>query len=167
LSELSKSRQPFPTGTPTHLTVVSWPDPVVETRRHRPGSPYVEFVWPGVLGPSTTLCWSRLSRIASAQPHATVDVTDLATSLGLSAQLGRNAAITRTLSRMVMFGTAARSEGSLALLRALSDFPERMVARLPSMAQVAHRRWGSLGMFGTAKEQNLATGVSASLEVGL
>lgn len=167
MSERSKSRQPFPTGTPTHLTVVSWPDPVVETRGHKPGSPYVEFVWLGVLGPSTTLCWSRLSRIASAQPHTAVDVTDLATSLGLSAQLGRNAAITRTLSRMVMFGTAARIEDTLTVRKALPDVPERMVARLPRTAKLAHRRWGSLAMFDTAKVQNLATGLSASREVGL
>ncbi len=167
MSELSKSRQPFPTGTPPRLTVVSWPDPVVEARGHKPGSPYVEFVWLGVLGPSTTLCWSRISRIATARPNMTVDTTDLATSLGLSAQLGRNAAITRTLSRMVLFGAAARIEDTLAVRRALPDVPGRMVARLSSTAQLAHRQWASRDILGTAKAQNLAIDLSPSLEVGL
>lgn len=107
MTDLSKYRQPFPTGSPTSLTVVAWPDPTVDTRGHKPGSPYVEAVWLGVLGPSTTLCWARLSRIANARPSTVIDTTDLALSLGLSGQLGRNAPITRTLSRMVMFGAAA------------------------------------------------------------
>jgi hypothetical protein len=143
---------------------VSWPDPVVEARGHKPGSPYVEFVWLGVLGPSTTLCWSRISRIATAQPNTEVDTTDLATSLGLGAQLGHNAAITRTLSRMVMFGAAARIDDTLAVRRALPDVPDRTVARLSHTARVAHQRW--------AHHQSPAPGIvrpdiSASLDVSL
>jgi hypothetical protein len=42
LTDTSKYRQPFPTGTPTSLTVVAWPDRIAEARGHKPGSPYVE-----------------------------------------------------------------------------------------------------------------------------
>jgi hypothetical protein len=141
LTDLSKYRQPFPTGTPTSLTVVAWPDPMVEARGHKPGSAYVETVWLGVLGPSTTLCWSRLSRIASARPGTVVDTTDLAVSLGLSGQLGRNAPITRTLGRMIMFEAALRSGDTLAVRRALPDVPPRMASRLSYTARLAHQRW--------------------------
>jgi hypothetical protein len=99
------------------------------------------FVWLGVLGPSTTLCWSRLSRIASARPGTVVDTTDLAMSLGLSGNLGRNAAITRTLGRMVMFGAAQSSGDTLAIRKALPDVPPHMASRLSYTARLAHQRW--------------------------
>jgi len=53
----ARDRQPFPTGSPAILNVVPWPDPILESQGHKPGRPYVEAVWLGVLGPSTTLCW--------------------------------------------------------------------------------------------------------------
>ena len=157
----SRFRPPFPTGCPPTLNVVPWPDPNIDTHGHRPGSPYIEAVWLGILGPSTTLCFSRLSRIASARPGAAVDITDLAISLGLSAHLGRNAPMTRTLSRMVMFGAATRSGDTLAVRRALPDVPERMAARLSYTARLAHRRWAYLGtQASTTPELAPATGVS-------
>jgi hypothetical protein len=167
LTDTSKYRQPFPTGTPTSLNVVAWPDRIVEARGHKPGSTYVETVWLGVLGPSTTLCWSRLSRIATVRPSTVVDTTDLAVSLGLSAQLGRNAPITRTLSRMVMFGAAVRSGDTLAIRRALPDVPPRMASRLSYSAQLAHRRWASMDMSDIANERSVNREVTPALEVRL
>lgn len=139
----SRLRHPFPTGSPPTLKVVPWPNPALDAQGHRPGSPYVLAVWLGILGPSTTLCWSRLSGIGQARPQTAIDVTDLARSLGLGAGLGRNAPITRTLSRMVMFGAAIRSGDTLAVRPTLPDVPERMAARLSYTAQLAHRRWAS------------------------
>lgn len=166
MTDTPKYRQPFPDGTPTSLTVVAWPDGIVESRGHKPGSAYVETVWLGVLGPSTTLCWSRLSRIASVRPGTVVDTTDLAVSLGLSAQLGRNTPITRTLSRMVMFGAAVRSGDTLAVRRALPDVPPRTASRLSYTAQLAHRRWASIGT-SDAAEQRVTAELAPSLEVSL
>ena len=166
MTDTSKYRQPIPDGTPTSLTIVAWPDRIVESRGHKPGSAYVENVWLGVLGPSTTLCWSRLSRIASIRPGTVVDTTDLAVSLGLSAQLGRNTPITRTLSRMVMFGAAVRSGDTLAVRRALPDVPPRMASRLSYTAQLAHRRWAFIGAPDTA-EQSVTPELAPSLEVSL
>lgn len=166
MTDLSKYRHPFPAGSPTSLTVVAWPDPIVESHGHKPGSPYVEAVWLGVLGPATTLCWSRLSRIATARPNTVVDTTDLATSLGLSGALGRNAPITRTLGRMIMFGAALRSGDTLAVRRALPDVPPRMASRLSYTARLAHQRWASIGIPGAA-EQNMTAELAPSLEVSL
>ena len=165
MTDLSKYRQAFPTGTPTSLTVVAWPDPIVESRGHKPGSAYVETVWLGVLGPSTTLCWSRLSRIASARPGTVIDTTDLAVSLGLSGQLGRNAPITRTLGRMIMFGAALRSGDTLALRRALPDVPERMASRLSYSARLAHHRWS--GHAAPNLEPQVSQDLSPSIEMSL
>jgi hypothetical protein len=80
-----------PTETPPTLTLVAFPDPVVERFGHRPGSPYVEFVWLGILGPSTTFAWQRLARQAAAMPSSKIDITDLSVSLGLGESLARNA----------------------------------------------------------------------------
>jgi hypothetical protein len=130
--------------TPSTLTVVPWPDPIVEAHGHRPGSPYVEACWLGVLGPSTTFCWQRLSRLASARPATAIDSTDLAVSLGLGEGLGRNAPISRTLNRTVAFGAAVRSGDTLALRRALPDVPQRMLGRLSYTARLAHQHWAQL-----------------------
>lgn len=162
MSDPSKDRQTFPTGTPTSLTVIAWPDPMTEARGHKPGSAYIETVWLGVLGPSTTLCWSRLSRIATARSGTVIDTTDLAVSLGLSANLGRNAPITRTLGRMIMFGAAARSGDTLAIRRALPDVPPRMAGRLSYTARLAHERWACQGL-----DTSTAPEIRPSLQVSL
>ncbi len=126
--------------TPPRLTVVAWPDTVIEAHGHQPGSPYVEQVWLGVLGPSATWAWQRLARIASARPGATVDSTDLATSLGLGDSLSSNAAISRTLARLVAFNAAQRRLDLIAVRVALPDLPARRAARLSPSARLAHER---------------------------
>lgn len=128
--------------TPERLTVIAWRDPAVEARGHRPGSPYVELVWLGTLGPSTTLCWERLSRLAATGPGTQIDTVDLSRNLGLGDGLGRNAPVSRTLARMVAFGAAARTGDTLAVRLALADVPDRQLPRLSRSAQLAHRRWG-------------------------
>lgn len=129
--------------TPARLAIVAWSDPVAEAHGHKPGSPYVEAVWLGALGPSTTLCWQRLARLATARPGTEIDTVDLAISLGLGESLGRNAPVSRTLGRMVAFGTAQRSGDILAVRRALPDVPERMTGRLSYTARVAHQHWAN------------------------
>jgi hypothetical protein len=145
--------------TPATLIVVSWPDPFVEAHGHRPGSPYVHGTWLGILGPSTTLAWERLGRIATARPSTPVDTVDLAVSLGLGHNLGRNAAISRTLNRMVAFGAAHRDAETLAVRRALPDVPDRMLGRLSETARLTHQHYG---------HRVVAVPTSApSLEVGI
>ena len=132
-------------ATPERLTIVAWPDPGTEARGHRPGSAYVEAVWLGILGPSTTLCWQRLARLATAREATAIDSVDLAVSLGLGESLGRNAPISRTLGRMVAFGAAQRSDETLAVRQALPDVPERMTGRLSYTARLAHQHWAHHG----------------------
>ena len=119
-------------------------------------------VWLGALGPSTTLCWERLARIATVQDATTVDSADLAVSLGLGDGLGRNAPISRTLGRMVSFGAADRSGDTLAVRRALPDVPARMTGRLSHTARMAHEHWAKF----TPQAAPSQTPVP-SMEVGL
>ena len=165
MTEESKYRQHFTDGAPANLTVVAWPDPIIEPRGHKPGSPYVEAVWLGILGPATVLCWSRLSRIAEARPGTVVDTSDLAVSLGLSSALGRNAPMTRTLNRMVMFGAAETHGDTIAVRRALPDVPQRMVRRLSYTARLAHQRWSAPEV--RTPEQLAAPEAAMSMEVRL
>jgi hypothetical protein len=130
-----------PTETPPTLTLVRFPDPVVESFGHRPGSPYVEFVWLGILGPSTTFAWQRLARQAAAMTSTRIDVIDLSVSLGLGESLGRNATMSRTLARLVAFDGALRQGDTLAVRLALPDVPERRLSRLSHSARLAHERF--------------------------
>jgi hypothetical protein len=125
-------------ATPPRLTVTAWADPVIESLGHRPGSPYVEAVWLGVLGPSTTWAWQRLARLVATKPGTTIDTADLAVSLGLGAGTGPHAAISRTLSRLVSFDVAHRGADTLAVRLALPDMPARRLLRLSRSARFAH-----------------------------
>ena len=126
---------------PTTLTVTAWDDPLVEAHGFGPRSPYVEGVWGGVLGPSATLCYRRLGSLVAATGDAiTVDVVDLAVSLGLGEGTGRNAMITKTLARLVAFDVARwLPDGRYAVRRALAALPERRVRTLSASAQSFHR----------------------------
>jgi hypothetical protein len=152
----------IPSDTPARITVIAWPDPVIEAHGHRPGSAYIEAVWLGRLGPSTTLAWQRMARIASAHRETVIDSVDLATSLGLGQGLGRNAPISRTLARMVAFGVAVRSGDTLAVRLALPDLPAHQAARLSASARIAHDRWARIGY-----PVPPAAGTGPAVEVGL
>jgi hypothetical protein len=149
--------------SPRTLTIVPFPDPVVERLGHRPGSPYVEFVWLGVLGPSTTFAWQRLARQAAAMSSSSVDVVDLALSLGLGEDLGRNAMVSRTLARLVAFDTARRHEDTLAVRLALPDLPARRLSRLSTSARFAHERFAH----GAARSVVMDVPVAPHVKMGL
>jgi len=125
--------------TSEQFVVDAWRDSLVEARGHRPGSPYIEAVWLGVLGPSTVLAWRRLARQAATQPGTVNDSRDLARSLGLGDNLGRSGPLTRTLNRMAAFGIATLHDDTVAVRLALADVPQRQLARLSRSANLAHR----------------------------
>jgi hypothetical protein len=68
------------------MMVIALPDPVVEARGHRPGSPYIEHVWLSALGPASTWMWTRMARVAAARPTTLIDMADLAAGLGLGTE---------------------------------------------------------------------------------
>lgn len=160
------SRSQSPTDTPAKLLLVGYPDPLVERLGHRPGSPYVELVWLGVLGPSTTLAWQRLARQVTIAGPGMVDVADLSLSLGLGDNLGRNATVSRTLARLTAFGAGRRCGDTLAVRLALPDVPQRSLARLSASALAAHARFGC-GPSADAHATAAGPAVEPGMAVGL
>ena len=126
--------------TPAFMVVTALDDRVTDSLGHRPGSPYVEEVWLGVLGPTTTWAWLRLARVAEQSPGSALDMADLARSLGLSTGTGANAPISRTLGRLVVFGAAQRAGDTLVVRRALPDVPQRLLVTQAASARPAHER---------------------------
>jgi len=124
--------------TPEHLRVVALRDPRVEARGHRPGSPYIEAVYVGVLGPTASWLWQRLARTAALSPATELDTLELAASLGLGQGHGANAPLTRTINRLQHFDAARRHHDTLAVRLALPDLAPRRLARLSPSARLAH-----------------------------
>jgi hypothetical protein len=125
--------------TPGRMQVIALHNPAVETKGHRPGSPYIEHVYVSSLGPSATWLWQRLARVATASPSTVVDMADLAASLGLGTNLGPNSAMSRTVNRLVLFDGARRAGNTLAVRLALPDMPSNRLARLPVSVRIAHQ----------------------------
>ena len=126
--------------TPAFMVVAALDDPVTDSLGHRPGSPYIEDVWLGALGPTTTWAWLRLARVAGESPGTTLDMADLARSLGLGASMGSNAPISRTLGRLIAFDVAQRSGDALVVRCALPDVPQRLLVTQAASARLAHER---------------------------
>lgn len=120
------------------LTVVAWIDPLVEAHGFGPMSQYVEQCWLGVLGPTTTWLYRRLATPLLETDEFTVDVVDLAVSLGVGEGLGRNSPICRSIGRLVSFGAAEFRGDRLYVRRALAPLPESRARHLSWSARQAH-----------------------------
>jgi hypothetical protein len=125
------------------LTVLPWPDPVIDRVGHDPRSIYVERFWLGILGPSATWLTRHLVAGLDAAPDGyDLDLDECAAALGLGRRPGANAALPRTLARCCQFG-ATRLIGptTLQARRKLPPLTRRQVARLPESLRAEHARW--------------------------
>src|SRR3954453_7514466 len=127
------------------MTVVPWPDPVIDAVGHHPCSPYVENFWLGVLGPSTTFL---LRHVVTSLEACGDDGFDLplavtARRLGLGDKGGRHGPFLRSIARLVQFELAELTDGgsTLAVRRRVPPLNRRQVVRLPELLQAAHVRW--------------------------
>jgi hypothetical protein len=114
--------------TPPQMTVEPWADARAGGFGHRPGSAYIGRVWLGALGPSATWAWLHLATVATQGPGSTLDMADLARSLGLGTALGPNGPLSRTLGRLAAFDTLQRAGEVLVVRRALPDMPYGLLA---------------------------------------
>ena len=128
------------------MTVVPWPDPVIDAVGHHPCSPYVENFWLGVLGPSTTFLLRHL--VTSLEAVDDDDGFELsmavtARRLGLGEKGGRHGPFLRSIARLVQFELADLVDGgsTLAVRRRVPPLNRRQVLRLPELLQAAHVRW--------------------------
>jgi hypothetical protein len=138
-----KEHRILPDGSTLTLTVVPWPDVVIDSLGHDPRSRYVETYWLAVLGPSTTWLLRRLAFRLEAEPGGfSLDLAETARSLGLGAKGGRHSPFVRALGRCVAFDLARpESYDSLAVRRRLPPLSRRQVLHLPRSLQQSHQRW--------------------------
>lgn len=136
--------RPAPAFIPLdHLSVLAWPDEVIDAVGHHPCSSYVENFWLGVLGPSTTFLLRHLVTTLEASPEGydlPLDVT--ARRLGLGDKGGRHSPFMRSLARLVQFELAdLEDERTLAVRLRVPPLNRRQVMRLPDSLQAAHLQW--------------------------
>ena len=80
------------------ITITQWKDPVVEEHGYCITDPYVEMFWLPVLGPTATWLLRRFSFGLIEQPNGmTLDIHDLARSLGVAYSPGKHNSFTRAL----------------------------------------------------------------------
>jgi hypothetical protein len=127
----------------THLSLLPWPDPVIDEMGHDPRSAYVERFWLGAIGPSCTWLLRRLAHGFDEEPEGfTLDVAEWARALGLGAGLGRHAPLGRTITRCCQFGLARRyGPDGLVVRRRMPPLARHQLARLPDGLQQEHDRF--------------------------
>jgi hypothetical protein len=126
--------------SPDHkvVRVRPWVDPLVERCGFPPASPYVEFCYLPVLGPSATWLYRRLGALVNEQPDGgTVDLTELFLSLGLGG-VGRSSPAMRSLARLAHFGVVQSVGPDILVRRAVAPLTERQLGRLPESVRSAH-----------------------------
>lgn len=140
------------------LRIVALRDPAVEAVGHDPRSDYVELFYLGILGPSAVVAARRLAAWLEASPDGFgVPPAVLARQLGLGTGTGRNAPLTKTLTRLAGFGLAAVRDDAYAMRLAFPPLNPRQVRRLPPHLVQAH------GLLGDGPA-NRATGSAAVIE---
>ena len=121
------------------LTIVVWHDAVVENFGYAPRSPYVETYWLPILGPSATWAMRRLTAWLDATPDGyDLSLSDFGRELGLGSGTGRNAAVVRTLSRLVVFGLATPRGDEFAVRVMLAPLTRRQLLQLPTALAAQH-----------------------------
>ncbi|HUP84211.1 MAG TPA: hypothetical protein VM143_00965 [Acidimicrobiales bacterium] len=125
------------------LTVLPWPDQVIDALGHHPCSPYVESFWLGVLGPSTTFLLRHLVTSLEASPDGVdLELAVTARRLGLGDKGGRHSPFMRSLARLVQFELAElEDDATLLVRRRVPPLNRRQVTRLPELLQTAHLQW--------------------------
>lgn len=129
-------------GSPDDLVVHAAPHPNQKVRQvgfdldHR----YVERCWAAFLGPTATLLLRRMPEWWREAEPATVDLDDLAHSLGLDGYAGGpSSKIWRTFDRLTQFGFAEwRGVRDLAVYGQVRPLSSRHLNRAPSSTRTAH-----------------------------
>lgn len=128
------------------LSVVQWHDAHIETSGFAVDDPYIEMFWLPILGPTATWLLRRMASGLAHQPQGyTIDMNDVARSIGVAYSSGRHNPFARALHRCVMFGVAQQI--AVAPLRTVAvrthvpKIPLRHLSRLPEQLVIAHHDW--------------------------
>ena len=121
------------------VSIVVWHDAVVENFGHAPRSVYVETYWLPILGPSATWAMRRLTAWLDATPDGyELSLSEFGRELGLGAGTARNAAVVRTLARLVVFGLAEPRGDDFAVRVMLAPLTRRQLQFLPEALAAQH-----------------------------
>lgn len=124
------------------VTIRPWVDPLVDEHGHDPRSAYVEQFWLGVIGPTATWIMRRFATGFDTDPTGyTLDLDEMATSMGLSFSKGAGSPFGRALNRCVMFGLAQPFSDGYAVRRRIPQVARRHLDRLPDEVRSTHEAW--------------------------
>ncbi len=128
---------------PSTVSIISWPDPVIDTLGFDPRSLYVETFWLPTLGPTSVLLLRHLAGRLDHEPNGfDLAIADTSQSLGLGAREGNSSPLVRSLARLVQFDLACDDgRGTFAVRRHVPPVNRRHVRRLPVALQAAHAEW--------------------------
>jgi hypothetical protein len=129
---------------PTTLSIVPWPDPVIDTVGHDPRSIYAETFWLPSLGPTALLLLRHLALRFDESPRGVeLRVAETSQALGVGNRDGSTSPIVRTLARLEQFDLACADPQSptIAVRRNLPPTHRRQLRRLPLSIQRDHARW--------------------------
>jgi hypothetical protein len=128
---------------PTTLTIVPWPEPVIDTLGHDPRSLYAETFWLPILGPTALLLLRHLAtRFDETPAGVELRVAETSQALGVGNREGSSSPIVRTLARLEQFEMACADPRSptIAVRRNLPPVTRRQLGRLPMPLQRQHAR---------------------------
>jgi hypothetical protein len=126
---------------PTTLTIVPWPDPLLDTVGHDPRSLYVETFWLPTLGPTAVLLLRHLAtRFDPPSAGIELAVAETSQALGVGNRDGSSSPIVRSLARLEQFDLACADPRSstIAVRRSLPPVHRRHLRRLPLSIQWRH-----------------------------
>lgn len=127
---------------PTTLVVESWSDPTLEQYGFEVAGDYVELFWLSTLGPTSTWLLRRLVAVIGDRPEAVrVDVTELATALGIGSPQDHLTPFVKSLDRLVMFGVAQARRDRVGVRRFVPPLATKQLDRLPAHLRRTHDAW--------------------------
>ena len=133
----------MPTATSNDIaTFQPWAIPAEREVGHDPRSTYVERFWLSTLGPSATWIIRRLADHLDAEPDGfTLDLNDLAQSLGLSNAKGADSPFGRALQRCAMFNLIRPTRNGYDVKRRVPDLTTRQLDRMNERLRRDHDEW--------------------------
>lgn len=156
----------LPFGHRGEIRVEPWPDHVTAEVGHDPRSAYVERFWLGIIGPSALWLLRTFAYGFDSAPQGySLDVHNVARTLGLGDRVGRHSPVQRAVERLCHFDLAHLRGGVTLLVR--RDIPwldDRRVSRLPTLLQVEHEQWDSADLAQSA--QRVARRRAAAIAIG-
>jgi hypothetical protein len=125
------------------VTILPWPDPLLDRFGHDPRSPYVDRFWLPIIGPSGTVLLRRLAQGFATSPEGyELDLTHAAQGLGMGRSDGPTASFWRTLDRVASFGFMRPVDAiTLAVRPRLPTLTVRQRKRLPRVLRDDHDSW--------------------------